>query len=175
MLFKKLWHKLFGIKRYIRDVHYILDSFSPPEAIFTINIIKGPFKGAQIGFIPDAGDPYRLAIRTVYYNFDIGNRDFTTDSDWCIIAEQIFKQEYDTAIKNYTETRKEILTDEDDRTDYFEEPFPQRTVRTKSGSISKKRVLSRQKRKTGTSRSDGSHHKVQPPANGGIDQDITGE
>lgn len=174
-MFKKLWNKLFGPKIYLRGVHYTLEDNVYANHIFTIKLTKGPYKNALVGFVSDPSDSINLAVKTELLNKEYGDVDFTLNDDWCIIAEQIFNNEFALAIKHYCAVRNEIITDEDDRTDYFEEPLPQRTIRKEGSSLSKKRVLSRQKRKTGISRNTSTHNKVQPPANGGIDPDITGE
>ena len=98
--------------------------------------------------------------------------DFTKDNFFDKILAGIFYDILEKSIKNFEQTKEEILKDEDDGTDYFEESTPQRTVRAKGDSVSKKRVFSRQKRTSGVSRTDRVLSKVQPPSDHGSDTDI---
>jgi len=172
-LLKKAKYKFFPIKEYINGIHYNTDySTSELDYILVINIIKGPYENSVVGFetVTNEGEG-RLILKT---RLIVGDYNFTSDKEWCIIASDIFQKEFESAMENYKKLREEVLNDEDDRTYYFEESAPQRTVYTKGDSVPKKRVLSRQKRKIAISGDSGIHSKVQPPANHGSDSDIFG-
>jgi hypothetical protein len=96
-------------------------------------------------------------------------------SDMYQVATDIFEREYRTALENHERIRQEVLQDEDDGAGYFEESFENGTIHAKSGSISKRRVFSTQKRKTRVPGDAAVHTKIQPPADHGSDTDIFGE
>ena len=79
------------------------------------------------------------------------------------VIQTVFTKILQTSKDNYTQLRKEILNDDEDREDYFEEPVVERAVcKRKSVSKSKKRVRTRQVRKAFAGRDKKLHRKVQP-------------
>lgn len=178
VLLRKLWYRLFPIKKYLRDNHYnIYDDPITAPYIITITILKGEFAGAIVGFetLPSDEDVPHLILKSrLIYSRD--GYDFTNTHRWYKIAVQIFEDEYKNALDNYNRLKREVLNDETDEfgTDYFEESITQRNIYKKGSAISKKRVFSRQKRKTSISGDAGLHSKVQPPTDHGSDTDIFG-
>jgi hypothetical protein len=174
MLLKKLWYKIFPIKHYVRDVHYKI--FEGEESsVFTIKLLKGEYKDAVIGFeiVYTDEDSPRVTLRSrVVYSPD--GKNFTDTMKWYNISVQIFDDEYKEMIEKYHRVKQEATRDEDDRTDYFEESFEERTLSPQGHSLSQRRVFSRQKRKTSVPRNERFHSKIQPPADHGSDSDIFG-
>jgi hypothetical protein len=173
LLLKKLWNKFFPIKKYYPLKHYVISDND--QGFLIIDIIKGPWKGSTVAFETVLEDPYGAIGLTLKTKLLKGDYDFTSDPNWCIIAADIFEYEWGESLKNYQKLREDILEDDTDRIDYFEEFVPQRTVYKKGNSAPKKRILSRQKRKNSVPRDSRIHSKVQPPSDHGSDSDIFGE
>ncbi len=174
----KRFHKLNPDKPLVEDKDYVICDHDNLY-ILKIKLLNNEFHDAIVGFIVDETIEYQgyaLPIKSVLVKPSIINPiDFTSSEKWCILGPQIFENCFIKVSHNYKLLREEILSDENDRTDYFEEPVPQRTVYKKGTSVPKKRVFSEQKRKNSVSRDSISHSKVQPPANNGVDPDILGE
>jgi hypothetical protein len=173
---KQKWNNYFHPK-YELDVGYKIVTEHLEQYNLAIQILKGPYEGAVFGYknitMLDDG---RISFDPIGIEAPAGKGSgFTSDEKFGIIAGDIFVDCLEHAIGNYKDVRKEILNDEENRVDYIEEPFEERIVRKKGNSVPKRRVHSRQKRKTRFPGDSGLHSKVQPPAHRGSDPDFTGE
>ena len=172
-LLQKMKNKLFPIKKYVLNEHYKMNYDHEERFPMVIQVLKGEYK--DITFAYDAlhiADDDKLAY-TIKVIESPATGDFTSDPKFVTMSTDIFASVIEAAFSNYKEVRSEILNDEDDRTDYFEELTPKRTVREKSSTVSKKLVFARQKRKASVSTDTRLHSKVQPPAERGGSEDIT--
>jgi archaellum biogenesis ATPase FlaH len=125
-LLKKAKYKFFPIKEYINGIHYNTDySTSELDYILVINIIKGPYENSVVGFetVTNEGEG-RLILKT---RLIVGDYNFTSDKEWCIIASDIFQKEFESAMENYKKLREEVLNDEDDRT-YRNEQYTRKVI-----------------------------------------------
>lgn len=172
---RRMKNRIFPISKYVLDDHYKMNYDHGDRYPMVVDILDGTFEGTtyaydRVRIVDDGRIDFEIKVIEAPLGADY---DFTSDAKFVTMTRDIFASIIEASFKNYKEVRSEILNDEDDRTDYIEEPTPKRTVRTKGASIPKKRVSARQKRKAGVSRDARLHSKVQPPAERGGGEDIT--
>ena len=140
-------------------------------------ILKGPYRDTIVSIknIRIGDDQGLILFDPTVKETSWKNHNFTLDKNFDIIVGKMFYNLIEESLNNYKEIREQVLINEDDGTDYIEEPTPQRTVYEKSSSVSKKRVFSRQKRKDTLPGSKRLHSKIQPPTDHGSDSDIFSE
>jgi hypothetical protein len=163
-----------------RGKYYTICNYNNiPSEAGTYTIEKGPYRDTVFTIenvrIGDEAGSFEAGLILFDRKIIFGGwtkHDFTKDPFFDTIVDRIFQIELRYCINNYANVRKEVLADEDDRTDYIEEPVAKRTVRKKSNSVPKKRILSKQKRKTNISGSKRVLSKVRPPNDHGSDSDI---
>ena len=159
------WEKWNRNRKYPKDKYfrYVVDG-----EMFAIELLQGPYKGVMytyghINIDEDLG--YKGANAS--FDFNVINADLTleqryeycNDSKLGKIVGQILLNVFEDIIKKQAETFAKENLNEEVREDYFEEPVPQRTVRKKNPSVSKKRVSTGKKRKSPVRRGT----KVRPP------------
>jgi hypothetical protein len=136
------------------------------QGILPVELLKGPFKGIIYSYGEISIDE-DLGAKGAQASFDVdiirGPQNLIQDEEFSKIISQILLVILDKAVRLQAEKfYKENLADEQEiGEDYSEEPVPQRTVRSKNSSISKKRVPSGSKRKNTVRRSSKVRSKVQ--------------
>jgi hypothetical protein len=173
---KKKLSKIFP-PNYELDKYFSINYDHDDKFPVVVNLLQGPFANTVYAYYDmKVGEDNYVTFEIKVLESAIGpNFDFTSDEVFSRIAKEIFGVIFAKAVENYKSLREEVLHHEEDRTDYIEEPTPQRVVRKESNTVHKKRVLSRQKRKARLPGDSRVHSKVQPPANGGSDPDIYGD
>jgi hypothetical protein len=131
----ELLHNL-RTRKYQRNKYFRVLEF---PGLLTVEILKGSYRGtvfsvSDIKVLDDYGKSK--------FDFDIvkkipGKHDSYYGDKFAKLVGEILLLCLTEAQKNYADLRNEVLTDDEDGTDYSEEPVEERTVSAKGSSIPK--------------------------------------
>src|SRR5579872_690226 len=143
---KKLFQN--EIEQYEFGVHYDIASDVSKEYWLPIKVLKGPYAGSIFSFenlkfqnvIIDGVPKLQPTFSTIVIKGRIDNH--VAWSIWFDVAPRMLEKHLEAR----EAVRSEVMDDDETSgTDYIEEPFEQRGLRKKSGSVPSQRVRSRQK------------------------------
>lgn len=174
---KSKFRVFFGLDK-VRGNYWEIASTTEKNGLPHIRILRGEFTDCVFAFtninvIEDGR--VEFDCKSIHQPSDFDQKKWLDDKSFIKLSGEIFIQILEEAIENYKNLKQEVLSDEEDRTDYIEELTPERTFRKRSSTTSKKRVRSTQKRKSSNGRNKGVYSKVQPPSKSSSDPDILGE
>jgi len=152
-LLDKLQSKYRNFK-YTEDKYFKVAAPSNEEDILQIELLRGKFKGIIYSYGPikmneDLGYKGKQASFDVSIsNLDLSEKqknDYMQNAKFCIIVGQILLVILEKALASQVEKYYRENLNEENREDYFEEPVPRRTVRSKNSTVSEERVPARKK------------------------------
>jgi hypothetical protein len=140
--------------KYNEDKYFKVTTPSNDEDILQIELRRGKFKGIIYSYGPikmneDLGYKGKQASFDVSIsNLDLSEKqknDYMQNAKFCIIVGQILLVILEKALASQVEKYYRENLNEENREDYFEEPVPRRTVRSKNSTVSEERVPARKK------------------------------
>jgi len=150
--------------KYKENKYFKILTDTDHNGIMAIELIDGPFKGIiySYGSI-NIGEDLGFLGCNATFDIDIikGPQNITEDTRFCKIVGNILLVVLEEAVSNMADKYFKDNLDEENREDYFEEPLPKRTVRSKDSSVPKKRISSRKSGKNPSRRNPKVRSKVQ--------------
>ena len=165
------WEKWRRHRKYPENKFFKIVTDEKYDGLLAIEILKGDYQGVLYTYGPISVDEelgYKGARASFDYNIINSNLSLderhrlSNDEKLGKIVGEILLIALEKVVKHQADTFAKENLDEEVRENYFEEPVPQRTVSKKDSTVSKKRVSSGKKRKTGTRRSSKVRSSVQP-------------
>lgn len=140
--------------RYKEDKYFKASVADTEKDILQIELLKGKFKGIIYSYGPirmneDLGYMgMQASFDCEVCNSDLSEKQkeqYLQDPEFCHLVGQILLVIIEKAVAAQVEKYYSENLNEENREDYFEEPVPRRTVRSKDSTISEERVSPRKK------------------------------
>jgi hypothetical protein len=158
--------------KYKEDKYFKAAAASSEKDILQIELLKGKFKGIIYSYGPirmneDLGyKGMQTSFDCEVCNSDLSEKqkeEYLQDPKFCKLVGEILLVIIEKAVAAQVEKYYSENLNEENREDYFEEPVPRRTVRSKDSTVSEERVPAGKKRKNSVRGNSKVRSKVQSP------------
>jgi hypothetical protein len=134
------WLKSKREAKFSRDKFFRVADEHADKGLLPVEILQGPFKGTvfvinSINILDDYG---RAKFEHMIIQKQPGKHDTYYGNKFSEVVGDILLNVLSEAQGNYKSLRQEVLSDDEDGSDYIEEPVEERTVSSQGSTVPKK-------------------------------------